>query len=375
MAPDKTSAPGQTNANLVELRKRIDALDKQLLELLNQRAGCSLEVGAIKAMSGGAILHPGRERELLDHLMSQNKGPLPNTHLRAIYREILSSSRALQKELRVGYVGPEGNFSHMAGIEYLGSSLDFMPFSSLEELFSAVANKACELGIVLLESSRQGSLAETIDLFATNKVSIQAEWFSRNMLSLFSREDSMASIHTVYAPPHLLAQCAGWLKRSLPKAKQIPVESTLAGAHAVREEAGSAAIGHNNLALRLGLHVLATQIEDYASTWTRFCLIGQQGTQTDPKADKSSVLFSLPDAPGSLGTVLKCFSDAGVNLSKLESRFIAQDHNTYMFFADIACNLHGQDCPNLLENIRNCCQTLHILGTYPSGIIPQGGAE
>ena len=368
--PVEPAAPAKAApdaSGLQHIRERIDTVDSQLLELLNQRAQCSLEVGAIKASSGAPIFRPAREHILLDELVSHNPGPLPGNHLRAIYREILSSSRALQRTIKVAYLGPEGNFSHMAGLEYLGSSLDFTPCASLQSLFAAVAAKECELGIVPLESARQGSLADTIDLFANHAVSIQAEWFSRNQLCLFSRHEQLEDISTLYAPPHLLAQCAGWIKRTLPAARQVPLESTLQAAHIVLEEHNAAAIGHNALAMRLGLHVLDRDLEDYASTWTRFCVIGPENQCASPEADKSSILFSLPDAPGSLGAVLQCFTEVGINLSKLESRFIGQEHNTYMFFADLACNVLKPECAVMLGKIRSRCHSLRILGVYLAG--------
>ncbi len=388
------------------LRQEIDGIDDAILALLNRRAACSIRIGAIKAKSGGAVFRPGREQMLMEKLLAANPGPLPEEHLRGIYREILSSSRALQRPLRVAYLGPEGTFSHMAGLEFFGEALHFTPMPHLSDIFQAVENHSVDLGIVPLENSLNGAVGQSIDLFAGHEVHISAEWFSRISHSLMSREKSLAAVKAVYSHAQALGQCSEWLRKNLPNARQVSLESTAAAAHKALAEDGAAAVGHGALAARLGLSVLAGGIEDSADNWTRFCSISSGPVRRDtasgsifcsghvPKeyipaaknlpslsddeqnpccvpghcdADKTSVLFSVADKPGSLAAVLQCLGASNVNMSKLESRPLRTERWKYVFFADLDCDLTGPDHAALVEKLRGICHSFRILGAYSKG--------
>jgi chorismate mutase/prephenate dehydratase len=367
------AAPARSARRLLRIRGEIDAIDENLLDLLNKRAQCSLEIGAIKSVQGDPVYRPGREQLLLENLLERNGGPLPDTHLRHIYREILSSSRLLQQPLRVAFLGPEGTFSHMAGLEFFGKSLDYHPMQHIEHIFEAVENRDCELGIVPLENSLHGTVARSVDLFAEHEVYIQAEWFSRISHSLLSREENMAAVATVYSHPQPLGQCAIWLREHLPRARQVSLESTAAAAHRVLSEPGAAAVAHGGLASRLGLGVLARRIEDASDNWTRFAAIAPTPSEHDG-ADKTSVLFTLADKPGSLSAVLDVFAGAGINMNKLESRPAKRERWKYVFFCDLAVDLTAPEHEALLENVRGHCHSFRILGAYPSGndLQPEG---
>ena len=217
-------------ARLNAIRGEIDRVDRQLLELLNQRASLSLEVGHIKADSQGAIFRPQREREVLERLSALNRGPLPDSHLRSLWREIMSSSRALQRPQRVAYLGPEGTFSHFAGLEYLGHSALFFSCANIAQIFDMVATNQCELGVVPLENSLQGTVGVSFDLFLSHEVFIQAELFSRIAHCFLSDAPALAAVRTVYSHPQPLAQCGNWLRAQVPNAALVPVESTAAAA-------------------------------------------------------------------------------------------------------------------------------------------------
>ncbi len=356
--------PGETR--LAAIRGEIDAIDRELLSLLNQRAERSLEVGAIKAPDQAPVFRPVREKALMEKLLAANPGPLPQEHLRAVYREILASSRALQRPQRVAYLGPEGTFSHMAGMEFFGSSLDYAPMAQLPAIFEAVAHRSCQLGIVPLENSLHGTVGQSMDLFSRHEVFIQAEWYSRIRHSLLSKEQSLAAVKVVYSHPQALGQCAAWLLRHLPQARQVSLESTAAAAHKAAEEAGAAAVAHEALAPRLSLAVLMRGIEDSPDNWTRFCAIGPTPAET-AGADKTSVLFSVTDRPGSLAAVLRCFAERGINLLKLESRPMPAERWKYIFFADLACDPAQPGAAQALEAARAHCHSLRILGAYPAG--------
>lgn len=371
--PEEYTAPQcqSDSERLQVIRHDIDAIDKALLVLLNQRAGLSLEVGRIKRLgqeggSAPSVFRPFRERALLDSLVDANTGPLPAEHIQAIWREILSSSRSLQRPQRIAYLGPEGTFSYFAGLELFGQSMEYQAQGSLEGVFRAVHDRQCELGVVPLENSLQGSVGQSFDLFLHHDVYIQSEMFCRISHSLLSKEQSCATVHTVYSHPQPLAQCGTWLRAHLPNARIIPTESTAAAAHRAACEEGSAAIGHHSLTALLGLNSLASGIEDQPDNWTRFVVIAAQSAEQQGR-DKTSMLFSLPDRSGSLADVLNLLATAGINMKKLESRPMRDGKWRYVFFVDVECDLDSTGYAELLDSLRAVCHSLRVLGSYPSG--------
>ena len=396
-----TSPPDQHNAStehplsireaqertqrLAVIRREIDTVDEKLLTLLNQRAALSLEVGSIKSGdTTGIVFKPLREREVLDALESRNGGPLPNAHLRAIWREIFSSSRALQRPQKVAYLGPEGTFSHFAGMEYLGGAVDFQPCRDLHDVFHTVHHRQCELGVVPLENSLQGTVGQSFDLFYKYPVYIQAELFSRITHALLSTDPSLSTVQRVYSHPQPLAQCDAWLRANLPGVSLIPVESTAAAARRAAHEEHAAAIGNARLVDMLPLRILAQAIEDEPGNWTRFVIIGPispratvggvpqplPGPDMSSVADKTSLLFTLPDKPGALSSVLDTLATHAINMRKLESRPLRQAGGEcwkYVFFADVECDLEDPAHALLVGRLRELCNTFRILGSYPTG--------
>ncbi len=373
---------------LAHIRQEIDTVDKELLHMLNKRASLSLEVGRIKAHDSSNIFKPRREIDVVSALENNNTGPLPNKHLRTIWREIFSSSRTLQRPQKVAYLGPEGTFSYFAGVEYLGKSVEFQPCRHLHDVFRTVFEKQCALGVVPLENSLQGTVVQSFDLFYTFDVSIQAELFLRISHALLSTEKSFSAIQRVYSHPQPLAQCDAWLRTNLPQVSLIPVESTAAAARRAAEEPGSAAIGNVALSDILSLHVLAHAIEDHPDNWTRFVIIApveakntslpvqSQSTQDTAQQNiqssseyKTSLLFTLPDKVGSLSSVLETLALYHINMRKLESRPLrlsSGEHWKYVFFVDVEADLTQAQHTNLVEKLRSLCMAFRILGAYPT---------
>lgn len=349
-----------------ELRAEIDSLDMELLSLLNRRAGCSLEVGRVKAADRDLIFKPFREKEVMAKLVGVNAGPMPEEHLRAIYREIFSSSRRLQRPQQVAYLGPEGTFSYFAGVEFLGHSADFVPKADLEGVFRAVHDGETELGILPLENSLHGTVGQSLDLFLRFEISILSELFCKISHTLLSTATRLSDVKTVYSHPQPLAQCDSWLRSNLPGAKLIPTESTAAAAARVPDDPGSAAIGHKALAAMFGLNVLARGIEDLPDNWTRFVVVGRKPA-TGGNRDKTSLLFTVPDKPGALVGVLAALSTHGINMKKLESRPMRGEKWKYVFFVDLECDLGRDEYAKALADVAASCHTMRILGSYPQG--------
>jgi chorismate mutase/prephenate dehydratase len=361
---------GNAEDPLERVRADINATDARLLDLLNKRAALSIEAGKIKARNDSPVFRPGREEAVLDRLIAANKGPLPDDHLRAVYREILSSSRALQRSLRVAFLGPEGTFSHMACLEYFGRGFVGAPMQRMDAVFAAVEKRDCDLGIVPVENSVYGTVVQSLDLFVTHNVHVQAEWFSRIRLCLISKENSPTAVRRVYSHPQPLGQCSGWLKENLPHAEQISMESSVFAAERAAGEAGAAAVCRPGMGERLNLNILASGIEDLPDNLTRFFVIGSEPA-TERKAPaaplKSSLLFIIPDKPGSLAGVLQSFFQAGINLTKLESRPMRGESWKYIFFADLDCDISDPRYAGLLETLHCGCLQVRILGAYHSG--------
>jgi len=351
--------------DLGEMREDIDAIDREIVDLLNRRAEVSLGVGRYKAATGETIYKPFREQEVLNKIADSSPGPLPDKHLRTIYREIMSSSRRLQRPERVVYLGPEGTFSYFAAIEHMGSSASLTPKGNFEDIFRAVAEEGAELGVIPMENSIEGTVGQVVDLFMKYTVYIQAEVFSKISHSLMANVDRLEDVEVIYSHPQPLGQCREWLRTNMPAVPTIPLESTAEAAEVTAGKKGAAVIGHVKLADMHGLNVLAQNIEDQPDNWTRFFIIGPSPSQED-KRDKTTILFTLPDRPGSLARVLTTLAHQSINLSKLESRPFKGEKWKYVFFADLACDMSGGRYEDVLQDIREQCHTLRVLGTYPT---------
>ena len=359
----KAEKPADLEALLAGPRAKITALDTLLLETLNKRAALSLEIGRIKRAHGLPVFAPAREASLLAALGAANPGPLSAAQLLAVYREIISASRALQQPLRVACLGPEGTFSHLACLEYFGSSCLCLPVPSFAEVFAAVESGEANLGAVPLENSLHGTVGQCLDLFTRHEVHVQAEWISRIRLSLLTRGQPLAAIRTVYSHAQPLGQCARWLREHLPQAEQISVESTAIAAARAAAEEDCAAIAHAGLAETHDLSIAATGLEDAAGNWTRFFAISAEAG-AGSNADKSSIVFTITDKPGALSAVLRAFAQAGINLSKLESRPLPGERWKYIFFADLDCDINAPERAATLSKARGLCHSLRVLGAY-----------
>lgn len=353
--------------SMSSIREEIDSLDTEILKLLNLRASASICVGEIKAGSSEQIFKPFREKEVMLGLINRNSGPLPSEHLEAIYREIISSSRRLQRPERVVYLGPEGTFSYFAGLEYLGRQADLMPRNNFEDIFVSVSKGESDLGIVPLENSLKGTVGQSVDLFMRYPVFIQAEIYSRISHGIMSKTSDLSEITCVYSHSKALEQCSSWLRANLPEVKIVPVDSTAKAAEMVaNSDEKIAAVGNIKLANLFGLNIMAEAIEDLPDNWTRFLIIGAKPSKED-KRDKTSLLFTTPDRPGALVGVLNVLSGKDINMTKLESRPFLGEKWKYMFFVDLQGDLGAEQHESLLNELKDRCLTMRFLGSYPAG--------
>lgn len=354
--------------SLDEIRTRIDTIDQQLLELLSQRADLVHEVGLIKKREGLQIYAPAREDALLRKLVTMNKGILPEKSIRAIYREIMSAALALEEDLKIAYLGPEGTWTHQAAIKKFGHSVNYNSHSSFAEVFDDVARRRADYGVVPIENSTEGAVSHTLDLFVDSPLRICAQILLRienNLLSVVTQGE----IRTLYSHPQVFGQCKNWILRHLPDAELVEVSSTTRAAHLAKEKAaeGAAALGGRLAADIAGLEVLEESIQDRATNTTRFLVIGEK-TCPPTGNDRTSILFSVHDRPGSLVAALKAFDAFEINMSKIESRPSKQKDWEYIFYVDLAGHCDTEQVSSALAELEKHCSLVKMLGSYPDSL-------
>lgn len=348
-----------------EHRKRIDEVDRKILDLLNERAKAAIEIGKIKRSTDSAFYVPEREKAVYESLTGQNEGPLPDEAVKAIYREIMSSIRALEKPTTVAFLGPLHTFSQLAVQRLFGATAELHPMSSLNDIFTEVERRRVDYGVVPVESSIGGSVSDTLDRFLNSDLKIINEMLlhvSQNLLS----KSTLDEIAKIYSKDQSFSQCRNWLQANLPRAELINVSSTAEAARIAAGEEGAAAIGSILAAEPYKLEVVAERIEDAPHNYTRFFAIGRQLVRPTGK-DKTSLLISIRNVPGALHDLLMPLADEGVDLTKIESRPSRKKAWDYVFFIDLVGHVEDSNIKGALEKIAQYCSELKILGSYPQG--------
>ena len=352
--------------DLTHLRHKIDAIDAQMVRLLNERAAVSLEVGKEKRKNNKGIYAPDRERQVLEQLKALNKGPMPDGAFEAVYREIMSASIALEKPLSIAYLGAEGSNSYAAATHKFGSQVNYHGVPSISDVFRAVESGDCDYGVVPIENSVEGSVTPTADRLTESDLQVCAQVTIRIVHNLLSK-GSQASITKIYSNSQVLAQCRNWLLANMPadKVKQISVAATTDAAKAASVEKGAAALASSECGRIYGLKVLQANIQDVAHNATRFFIVGRQVTKPTGM-DRTSLVFSIKDQPGILYKMLEPFAQNGINLTRIESRPIKKKAWDYFFFVD--CEGHQDDVrvKKALLKLEGMCNFLKILGSYPA---------
>ena len=352
---------------LEDLRRKIDAIDSELLRLLNERADLVHEVGVVKKEQGLQIYAPEREEAVFQGLVRKNaeaKGRLPEKSVRAIYREIMSAALALEDDLKIAYLGPAGTWTHQAAINKFGASVAYAPMDSLEEVFDAVARRRANYGVVPIENTTEGAAVHTLDLFADSPLQICAQILLRIencLMAMGPREE----IRTIYSHAAVFAQCREWLGRHFPNAELAEVTSTTRAAEIAARTPHTAALGGALAASLHGLSVLETSVQDSATNTTRFLVIGERMCPPTGK-DRTSIMFSVRHEPGSLFHALAPFNDLHLNMSRIESRPSRRRDWEYFLFVDILGHCTEEKVQNALRGLGQHCSFVKVLGSYPN---------
>lgn len=345
------------------LRQRIDALDEELVRLVNERAKLAAEIGRIKRLTGDATYAPARERAVLDKVRAANRGPLRDDTILAIYRELMSGSFTLERPPRVAYLGPPGSFSHLAARRKFGSSVEFEPLKQIAAVFDEIARGHVDLGIVPIENTLGGGVIDTLDAFTGRSVKICAE-INLSVQHHLLANSPLAEIEKVYSKPEVFAQCQRWLTETGLYAKTIATASTSKAAELAATEPKAAAIGSELAGEIYGLRKICDRIEDDPDNVTRFLVVGRE-SPPPTGSDKTSLLFMAADEPGSLVEVLDVFRKNGINMSFIESRPSRQKKFEYCFFVDIEGHAAEERIARAIEAAAAHCRSLDVLGSFP----------
>jgi chorismate mutase/prephenate dehydratase len=353
-----------TTKSLPELRKQIDSIDDQILDLLNRRAGVVIEVGKAKTGQSKEFYVPSREMAIYERLTARNPGPFPAEAIRRVFREIISASLSLEQPMKVAFLGPQGTFTHAAAMKQFGFSAQLVPQKSIPAVFDEVQRGRAHYGVVPVENSTEGAVSHTLDMFMESEQKINAEILLEISHYLLSSTGRFEDIRKVVSHPQPLAQCRKWLEDNLPDIPLVDVGSTALAAQTAAEDETAAAIASEMAASLYGLQIVKERIEDNPNNFTRFLVIGKKTPERSGK-DKTSVMFNVKDEPGILYRMLEPFSKRGINLSKIESRPMKKKAWEYIFFLDMEGHIEEDNVRAAVDELKGYCQFIKVLGSYP----------
>lgn len=354
----------ELDLKLKPLRERIDALDVQLLALLNQRTTVALEVGEVKKQFDAPVFRPERERQVIDGLQRANGGPLADEHIGAIWREIMAASRALEKPQTVAYLGPAGTYSELAMHEYFGQSINGAPCTSIDEIFRSVEAGATEFGVVPIENSSEGAISRTLDLLLETQLVIGGEIALPIHHNLLTSSGNLEGVARVCAHPQALAQCQHWLGANAPQLERIAVSSNAEATRMAAADVSVAAIAGERAAARYGLQIVHALIQDDPRNRTRFIVIGKIRRNASGR-DKTSMIVSVKNEAGAVFKFLEPLARHGVSMTRFESRPMRAGTWNYYFYIDFEGHRDDKAVMAALDELDKKAAFLKILGSYP----------
>jgi chorismate mutase / prephenate dehydratase len=356
---------------LKQFRDKIDAIDAQMLTLVNERAALAREIGHLK--DDGVIYRPEREAQVIRRLQADNQGPLSPEAVSHIFRAVMSNCRALEKELSIAFLGPLGTYSEEAALKQFGEGRQAVVCASIDEVFRTVEAGQADYGVVPVENSTEGAVGITLDLLLSSPLQVIGEVTLPVHHCLLSAQQDIRQISHVFSHAQSLSQCHEWLNKHLPNAAREAVTSNARAAQMIHELVASegtfaAAIASKRAADLFDLHILAENIEDDPKNTTRFLVVGNH-TVAPSGQDKTSLVMSAQNKPGAVLQLLEPFSRHGVSMTKLESRPSRQNLWNYVFFVDIEGHQQQPAVQAALKDLAERATLLKVLGSYPTAII------
>ena len=354
---------------LESLRNQIDSIDEQLLKLFNNRANCAIKVADAKKreLKDGEVLEffrPDREAQVIQRIKQLNDGPLSDKEAGRLIREVMSACLALEQPLKIAYLGPEGTFTQAAALKHFGHSVDTVAMSCIPDVFSEVRAGHADFGLVPVENSTEGVISHTLDMFINSSLKVCGEVEIRIHHQLANQSQNPQDIERIYSHQQSFAQCRNWLDQHYPNIERIPVNSNAEAARLASQEQSSAAICGVQAVEIFGLKICQKNIEDLPDNTTRFMVIGDM--EVAPSGmDKTSLLLSAHNQPGSLLALLKPLADYKISMNKIESRPSPDRLWEYIFFIDIDGHQQDENVSKALDSLRNQAALFKILGSYP----------
>ena len=351
--------------DLGDWRSRINNLDNQILNLLNQRAEAALQIGDLKRRQGMPSYVPEREAEVLHRLTAANGGPLPASAVSAIWREVLSACRQLEHPLTVAFLGPATTFTHQAALGRFGSAVEYRPSRTIAEVFDDVERGRVDHGVVPVENTTEGAVNITLDRLIDTDLTISGEIYLDIAQHLHSQATDLKEIKRVLSHPQGLAQCRGWLARNMPDVPTEEVASTALAVEMAASDPTIAGIGPELAGRAFNVPVLRARIEDNQHNRTRFLVLGRRATGPTGR-DKTSILFAMPNQPGALHRILEPFARVGLNLTKIESRPARNAAWEFVMFVDFEGHRDTAAVADVLAEAKGRTLFLKVLGSYPA---------
>ena len=358
------------DGKLEQIRSRIDALDEQLQDLINERAALAQEVARIK-LAGDPdprFYRPEREAEILRRIKTRNRGPLGDEEIARLFREIMSACLALEKPLDIAFLGPEGTFTQAAALKHFGHAVRTRPLASIADVFRDVEAGDCDYGVVPVENSTEGVISHTLDMFLSSPLRICGEVVLRIHHNLLGKREDWQQSRIIYSHPQSLGQCRRWLDQHLATAVREPVGSNAEAARIVRDNPAALAIAGTEAALRYGLDVLVPNIEDEPGNTTRFLVIGRQDVAPSGD-DKTSLLLATKNVAGGLHRLLAPLADHDISMTRIESRPSRRGIWEYVFFIDLLGHQQEPQVARALEALQREASVYKVLGSYPRAVL------
>ena len=349
---------------LKPLRDQIDAIDSQLLDLLNRRARVAQEVGHVKNKVDAPVFRPEREAQVLRGIAARNPGPLGNNELQTIFREIMSACRSLEKKVIVAYLGPEGTFSEQAVYQHFGKSINAIPCASIDEVFRAAEAGTADFGVVPIENSTEGAISRTLDLLMQTPLTISSEVSIPIHHNLMTLSGNMDGVRSICSHSQALAQCQGWLNQHYPNIMRQAVASNAEAARLASEDPAVAAIAGEIASQHYGLQVVSAHIQDEPQNRTRFAVIGRKETEPSGK-DQTSLVLSVQNKAGAVYKMLAPLEKFGVSMTRFESRPAKTGAWEYYFFVDIEGHVKEEKIRLALTELKDSVAYFKVLGSYP----------
>jgi len=358
------------NKELGKLRVKIDSIDDKILELLNERAKIAEQVGEIKKACNLPVFNPKREEEIFNRLEKLNEklgNNFPKNAIKHVFREIISACRSLETDIKVAYLGPPATFTHQAAIKYFGQSVNFIPVSTIKDVFDEIERGNAKYGVVPIENTIEGVVNHTLEMLTNTHLKIIGEVILEINLHLIGQNTDLKSIKKIYSHKHALGESREWIQKNMPHVITEEVESTARAAELVKEDYEAAAIASEAAAELYGLKIIARKIDRFPFNQTRFLIIAKHDEEIkQPEGGKTTFIFSVKNEVGALYKALGILYKYGINMTKIESRPSKQGAWDYIFFVDIEGHINDDNVKKALDELKKNSPFFKILGSYPT---------